>query len=671
MKKFILIAAAAAAMLTSCWKEPDFHADYERHIISNLKATPGDECVNLSWDMEEGFNPQDYLVSYNDENGETVKLRTNSPACEYTVENLTNGVTYVFNVQAVYSGDALSGIVQVTSVPMTERYPVTDLVLTPGDRKIDVSWKVPGGKCTGITVTVTPADGSKATEAKLGADVATYTATSLTNFLDYTVSVVAEYPKGSSEPVSASATPMSGAPLCSALYEEIFSGQLDTFTFNLTDYPTATDISWKFPDGTTATGTTVSHKIWGVGDVVVSLSAKIGSVAVNYNLHLTAREYMISYTGWPNQKIKFKNNNFAFSPDGKTAYILSYNENRYLAAFNLETGAFKWLFDLGSSAAGNGAAISVNPATGDVLASDNTTLYCIKDEGTKGTAKWTCATGLTVGVGAAFSPDGKTIYVGANSKKLYCLNAESGAVLSCITTLSHNVGAIIVDNTTLFVTTRGTSDNVLFIDVTDPTKMNITKSLTAPTGATDITSASVAADKKTIYFSTLQYFHCADLSTQTIKKSVKVSDVANYLTCGSVVDKSGNVCVLYAETASQSQMALFSPGLETLKWKWAPESHKNTFNYEGPNLDSDGNFIAIDRNGKVWSVAPDGTPTMLFDGGKSVQGPTGMCGNVVLASYNAAPGLVLAKCIQAERASGWSGPGGDPCCSKCIQWVFK
>lgn len=671
MKKIILIAAASAAMLTSCWKEPEYSADYERHIISDLKATPGDECVTLAWNMTEGFSPVEYLISYNDENGETVKEKTGSSDCEYTVENLKNNVTYVFSVQAVYKEDALSGIVKVSSVPVTERFPVTDFAVVSGDGRIDVSWKVPEGNCTGVTLTVAPADGSDSKEIPLGTEVSNYAVNSLVNFHEYNVSIVANYPKGPSEAVSASATPLSGAPLCYLAYEDAFNGQLNTFTFNLTDYPDATDISWAFPDGQTAAGTTVSHKIWGLGDATVTLKAKINGVDVNYNVHVDVHEFMISYTNWPNQSIKFKNNNFAFSPDGRTAYVLSYNQTRYLVALNLETGSFKWLYDLGASAAGNGAAISVNPATGEILASDNTTLFCFKDEGDKCSVVWSCATGLTVGVGAAFSPDGKTIYVGANSKKLFCLNAATGAVLSSITTLSHNVGAIIVDGNTLFVTTRGTTDNVLFLDVTDPANMTITKSLTVATGATDITSASVAPDKKTIYFSTLQYFHCADLSTQTVKKSVQVSDVANYLTCGSVVDKSGNVCVQYAQTAAQSQMTLFSPGLESVKWSWAPESHKNTFNYTHPILDTDGNFIVVDRNGKVWSVGPDGTPTKLFDGANTVQGSVGMCGNVVLTSYNVAPGLILAKCIQAERAGGWSGPGGDPCCSKCIQWAFK
>lgn len=658
-------------MLTSCWQEPEYAADYERHIISNLTQTPGDEEVTLAWEMAEGFSPVEYQVSYNDENGNTVQLRTGSSACTYLVENLKNDVNYVFSVQAVYKGDALSGIVKVTSTPVTSRFPVTGFTLTPGDKKIDASWTLPEGNVTSMTIVLTPSDGSAPVEISLDKAATSYSFTSLNNFLEYGVSLVVNYAKGPSEPVSGNATPMSGAPLCSVLYDNVFYGQENTFTFNSTDYPGATDIKWTFPDGVVLTGETATHKIWGIGDVAINVKCKINNIDVNYNVYVTAREFMTSYNDWPNKNIKFKNNVFAFAPDGKTVYNISYNQNRYLVAFSLETGALKWLFDLGASAAGNGAAISVNPATGDILASDNTTLYCIKDEGTKCSTKWTCATGLTVGVGAAYSPDGKTIYVGANSKKLYCLNAETGAVHSCITTLSHNVGAIIVDNTTLFVTTRGTSDNVLFIDVSNPAKMDITKKITVATGATDITSASVAPDKKTIYFSTLQYFHCADLSTQTVKKSVKVSDVANYLTCGSVVDKSGNVCVLYAESASQSQMALFAPGLESVKWRWAPESHKNTFNYNGPTLDSDGNFIAIDKNGKVWSVAPDGSPTMLFDGGNSVQGSAGMCGNAVFASYNVAPGLILGKCIKAERASGWSGPGGDPCCSKCIQWAFK
>ena len=119
MKKtlYVILAAILCLGVSSCWKENLPEKGQDRHQIQNLVATPGDEEVVLSWTMPEGWNPTDFLITYNDAASATVKLYTDG-ATTYTVSNLVNEFSYSFNVQAIY-GDAVSGMVSVSGKPTT------------------------------------------------------------------------------------------------------------------------------------------------------------------------------------------------------------------------------------------------------------------------------------------------------------------------------------------------------------------------------------------------------------------------------------------------------------------------------------------------------------------------------------------------------------------------
>lgn len=105
MKKILclLLAAAFAALFSSCWKEEIPAAGAPRHQVENLKAVPGDGTVTLSWSLPDGWEATDFLIFYADEQLQTVKHYTGG-AMQYTVGELANGHAYTFNVQAVYGG---------------------------------------------------------------------------------------------------------------------------------------------------------------------------------------------------------------------------------------------------------------------------------------------------------------------------------------------------------------------------------------------------------------------------------------------------------------------------------------------------------------------------------------------------------------------------------------
>ncbi len=392
-----------------------------------------------------------------------------------------------------------------------------------------------------------------------------------------------------------------------------------------------------------------------------------GQMAViNLTLPESAFEskYALNFNLWSNQNVKIKNTNFAFSPDGKTAYVITYNTARILGAFDTESGELKWEYNL-EYAATNAGHISVNPVTGDVIVSSDKNLCSIREDGT---ARWTLSGfgDLSCGVGAAFSPDAATIYAGNTSKELWAVNASDGTKLDSVSDLAGTLTAMVVDGTTLFVATSSTTG--YFFDVSNPASISQTATISYNGAGTNSSSASVAPDGKTLYFPSKGYIHCVDLSTKTLVKS---ETLTTDIVCGSVVTPSGDVAVAYKSSTGGGAMALFSAGLEEKKWDIVPATNKNLFNYNCPVVDENGDFYIIDAKANAWFIeAKDGSCRKLHTGPQDLQNATGMCGNILLNAGNAAPASVFGWRVPTSRGSGWSGTGGDPCCTKCVQWVY-
>ncbi len=400
-----------------------------------------------------------------------------------------------------------------------------------------------------------------------------------------------------------------------------------------------------------------------LGDDVILPEGQMAVINLTLDETNFSSKYALNYNGWENQEVKIKNTNFAFSPDGKTAYTVTYNTARILAAFDLESGSLKWTYNLDCAATNNGH-IAVNPVTGDVVASSGTKLFCIKDDGS---VRWS-ADGfgdLSYGAGAAFSPDASTIYAGNTSKELWAVNASDGTKLGSVE-LGGTLTAVVVDGTTLFAATSSTKG--YFFDVSDPASITETGTVSYTGAGTNSSSASVATDGKTLYFASKGYLHCVDLSAKTLVKSEKLT---TDIVCGTVVTSSGDVAVAYKTAAGGGAVALYSAGLETKKWDVTPATNKNLLNFNCPVVDENGDFYIVDAKANAWFIkAEDGSCTKLHTGPQDLQNATGMCGNILLNAGNAAPASVFGWRVPTSRGSGWSGTGGDPCCTKCVQWVY-
>ena len=117
---------------------------------TNLQAFPGNTEVTLTWSapVNDGGAPIDYYVVY--QNDADVAHPT---AASLTVTGLVNGVNYSFAVAAhnsVGEGPQTPTINATPSAQAIVPGSPTNLVVTPGDSKVTLSWQAPTGGGTGI-----------------------------------------------------------------------------------------------------------------------------------------------------------------------------------------------------------------------------------------------------------------------------------------------------------------------------------------------------------------------------------------------------------------------------------------------------------------------------------------------------------------------------------------
>lgn len=212
MKKFFkvstLLLLLPALMFMSC-KKDNADASYPTPAPTNAAVQAGDGSVTLSWTAPESENLKEYSITWTPGDGQaTVQAGTTL----YTATGLTNGTAYTFSIAAVYNNGQKSEVVTKQGTPAASVKPEpTDLVVTPWDKEITLSWQAPenGEGLKEYAVSWMPGNGS----ATVAAGTTTYTATGLTNGTQYTFSVAAAYDDGKkSNALVEQGTPFSAAP---------------------------------------------------------------------------------------------------------------------------------------------------------------------------------------------------------------------------------------------------------------------------------------------------------------------------------------------------------------------------------------------------------------------------------------------------------------------------
>ncbi len=672
MKKLIhiCILSGLAALAASCWTEDIPEAGAARHQVEALTATPGDEEVTLAWEIPDGWNPTDYIVFYTDEESQTVTLRTGG-ANRYVVDKLTNGISYNFNVQAVY-GKLISNAVTVAGRPSTSRLPVTDLTVTDtGDGYVALAWSAPSTLVEKYTLSYYIEDmpGDIRTQ-EIGKEQTAYRCEGLTNDKTWFFLLAAEYAKGPAEADVVRAMPTKAIPYFISS-ETAAVDQPVTFEFNRTAYADASDVTWTFPDGTVLTGDKVLSGFKTTGNQTVMLSAKIDGSSREWKITVEIRPYVVNFMDWEQADgAKYESPTYTcpvLSPDAGTVYVNTGNKVSNLYAFDVRTGKNKWTFrptDNGDMQAESKSMVAVNPVSGDIYygTSAGGQFYAVKPDGTLHWKFSKC--GSMNSAPPAVSADGTVVYIADAKGDLYALDAETGterwsapyAAGSCGYGLLVNGGEVVL----------GAKTAIHFVNAADGSKIEaVSVSIVNSIGF------AVSPDRKKAYFAYATTLAAVDLDSHTLyARSAAGGD--NYYQ--PIVAGDGTV---FAGT-KDGYVRFFSSDLQTMIHEEQPSSvKKNTFNFTRPLVDANNRFyIMASGNSTEDSLVLeyDTSGNKISDWSYTQNNCQNGCNladgvlyTVNQGSGDGGNGLFIGKYIGAARGRGWSSHGGDHCGSGCIQ----
>lgn len=666
----ICILSGLAALAASCWTEDIPEAGAARHQVEALTATPGDEEVTLAWEIPDGWNPTDYIVFYTDEESQTVTLRTGG-ASRYVVDKLTNGISYNFNVQAVY-GKLISNAVTVAGRPSTSRLPVTDLTVTDtGDGYVALAWSAPSTLVEKYTLSYYIEDmpGDIRTQ-EIGKEQTAYRCEGLTNDKTWFFLLAAEYAKGPAEADVVRAMPTKAIPYFISS-ETAAVDQPVTFEFNRTAYADASDVTWTFPDGTVLTGDKVLSGFKTTGNQTVMLSAKIDGSSREWKITVEIRPYVVNFMDWEQADgAKYESPTYTcpvLSPDAGTVYVNTGNKVSNLYAFDVRTGKNKWTFrptDNGDMQAESKSMVAVNPVSGDIYygTSAGGQFYAVKPDGTLHWKFSKC--GSMNSAPPAVSADGTVVYIADAKGDLYALDAETGterwsapyAAGSCGYGLLVNGGEVVL----------GAKTAIHFVNAADGTKIEaVSVSIVNSIGF------AVSPDRKKAYFAYATTLAAVDLDSHTLyARSAAGGD--NYYQ--PIVAGDGTV---FAGT-KDGYVRFFSPDLQTMIHEEQPSSvKKNTFNFTRPLVDANNRlYIMASGNSTEDSLVLeyDTSGNKISDWSYTQNNCQNGCNladgvlyTVNQGSGDGGNGLFIGKYIGAARGRGWSSHGGDHCGSGCIQ----
>ncbi|WP_302374720.1 outer membrane protein assembly factor BamB family protein [Alistipes timonensis] len=672
MKKLIhiCILSGLAALAASCWTEDIPEAGAARHQVEALTATPGDEEVTLAWEIPDGWNPTDYIVFYTDEESQTVTLRTGG-ASRYVVDKLTNGISYNFNVQAVY-GKLISNAVTVAGRPSSSRLPVTDLTVTDtGDGYVALAWSAPSTLVEKYTLSYYNEDmpGDIRTQ-EIGKEETAYRCEGLTNDKTWFFLLAAEYAKGPAEADVVRAMPTKAIPYFISS-ETAAVDQPVTFEFNRTAYADASDVTWTFPDGAVLTGDKILSGFKTTGSQIVMLSAKIDESLREWKITVEIRPYVVNFMDWEQAEgAKYESPTYTcpvLSPDAGTVYVNTGNKVSNLYAFDVRTGKNKWTFkptDNGDMQAESKSMVAVNPVSGDIYygTSAGGQFYAVKPDGTLHWKFSKC--GSMNSAPPAVSADGTVVYIADAKGDLYALDAETGterwsapyAAGSCGYGLLVNGGEVVL----------GAKTAIHFVNAADGTKIEaVSVSIVNSIGF------AVSPDRKKAYFAYATTLAAVDLDSHTLyARSAAGGD--NYYQ--PIVAGDGTV---FAGT-KDGYVRFFSSDLQTMIHEEQPSGvKKNTFNFTRPLVDANNRFyIMASGNSTEDSLVLeyDTSGNKISDWSYTQNNCQNGCNladgvlyTVNQGSGDGGNGLFIGKYIGAARGKGWSSHGGDHCGSGCIQ----
>ena len=662
---YCIVVATACLAVSSCWREDIPEVGGPRHQVTDLKAVPGDEEVQLSWSVPEGWSPTEHIITYT--NGSEQTIRTDIQS--YTVTGLANGEDYTFSVQAVY-GDLISNPVEVSARPANSRLPVTDLEAQAYDATVSLTWTSPSLLLTSYTLTwFMEGAETDIQKAEIEADKESYDVTGLTNDKNYTFLIVANYAKGPSDAARIKAMPTLAIPYTLDRTTAAIN-QPVKFTFNTEGYPTAINVTWSFPDGKVLEGVEVSKGFVSSGTQQVTLSAEINGKTKTWTLEVEIRQYVLFFNDWDllgSNFEGFKGGGPVFSPDGKTVYNITFNKKAVLYAFDVITGNLKWKYAPETDSPSYNP-LTVNPVSGDIYYGTTSAgqFYAVTADGH---LKWTFTkAGSMQSATPAVNAAGTEVYIGDKAGNVFAIDAASGTQ-KWQSVAGTAVAGLLVNGGELVV---GAGKAIIFLNITDGSPL---KTLTMSSSMVNISGFAVAADKNTMYIPVAKGLSSVDLSRKEII-------VDNFVFAGDapfepVVAPNGTVFV----GCKDNHVYNIDKDLTKVNWSYehilAGGGKKNAFNFSRPCVDTENHFYIT--SGQVGNTTyifnSDGTIKESWtesDGNKDQKqmGGNNFLDGVLYYAFIGNTnnnGQMVGKYVGGDRASGWSTHGGDICGSCCLR----
>lgn len=662
--------AASAAVLFSC---DEAFNEGKSEKIKGVELTPSELYMNVGDVQTMSFDvvPADYMYDSFKWGTEDETIATISK--KGVVTAVAEGSTFITLTVDDY----------VAKCPVTVVIPVYDVESVSIEGAVEGAIAVDQGSTKQLAAVIKPDNASNKNVSWASSDtgIATVDENGLVTFSSSATGSVVITVTTEDGGYTASQTfyVKSSAKLYKEKTDRVVAGRKTVFEFNSEAYSSASNVKWTI-EGKDYTSLTAEHVFATGGSKTVVVSAEIDGVSLSDPFTLNVDEFLcvLPLPTVFSKVIWSKNSAPVFSPDGNTVYFISLEGARRLFAVDLLKGEYKWNVDImENSWSANGGQFCVNPVSGNVIASSNTSIFCISPEGnvlwkyTDPSAAANNNVPIMKGCGPAVSNGGDVIFAHI-STGLVALDAASGNKLGELNIGTAGAIQFVVygeDNLGIYL-----GGKVTFAQFKDG-KFADNGYVSANVGATDITSGAVSSDQKKLYFSGGNASLEIDLTlvdTESHAGGIRAI-TGRQATCNSFcVLPDGYLCQS-ANVSSKAQVCLTNP--TDLTSTFVEIGNPNTLNFTNVAADTEGHvyffhrgstqsFYRGTRDGENLNIEKITDDPAL----EQYQGAFNFA-NGYLVAIAGRPGKVFVRCIDAQRAKTWSGRGGDICSTNNANFV--
>ena len=408
----------------------------------------------------------------------------------------------------------------------------------------------------------------------------------------------------------------------------------------------------------------------------MTVTATVGDVPISFALDFQVQEWYLNET-IPGANPR--NTYPVFNKGATRAYFVTRGERR-LYEINLEEGRLGWMFDMNDGKNDNGGDICVNPLSGDIYCSNQMHVFCLAEDGHK---RWQIdvptggSASSLAGCGPGMSNDCKVVFMPLTDKRFVAVDAATGTILDSFgTETAHLQFAVYGDNNIVLThSASGGTNAIKFVGFSGGKFSEVTAIDSPSADPTDITSPAVSPDQKKAWFPCNGGLMVeVDLEARSARASAELG--GGYLQGACLLPSSGWMFFASQQKARVSRVQASAVASGAQSMVCYTNGSDNYLNFTTVACDTEGNvyfFIKEDGTGNsvFYRLAAEGSrwqPEPLAVIAKQNNDPQGFFnfagGYLIGGGGNNSRNQLLVRCLDAQRAPGWSGPGGDACATK-------